>query len=101
MIFSGNGLPVSSITLYPVSSGHGSHMDGAFADRKRGFLDGFGTSRMGVAGARQSFRGAAKFHQNARFVDHFAGFAADDMHAEHTVGFRICENLHETVSSLV
>ena len=70
-------------------------MDGAFADRKRGLLDGFRAGRMGVAGSRQIFRGTAELHQNAGFVDHFAGFTADNVHAEHAIGLRICENLHE------
>jgi hypothetical protein len=56
------------------------------ANRKRGFLDGFGASRMRVAGARQILGGTAKFHQYGRFVDHFAGFAADDMYAKHPIG---------------
>src|SRR5215216_3195083 len=101
MIFLGNRIPASSTTLYPVCTGYGSHMDGAFADRKRGFLDGFRARRMGMARARQVFGGTAKLHQNAGFMNHFAGFAADDVHAEHAVGLRICEDLHETVSGLV
>src|SRR5438046_3678228 len=94
-------IPVSSITLYPGCTGYGSHMDGALADRKRGFLDGFRTCRVGMARARQIFGGAAKLHQNAGFMDHFAGFAADDVYAEHPVRLRICENLHESIRSLV
>src|ERR1043166_5097367 len=101
MIFSSNRIPASSITLYPVCPGYGSHMDGAFANRKRGFLDGFRAGRVGVTRARQIFCRAAKLHQNAGFMDHFAGFTADDVHAEHAIGLRICENLHETVSGLV
>src|SRR6266511_4561083 len=101
MIFSSNPIPASSITLYPVCPGYGSHMDGAFADRKRGFLDGFRAGRMGMAGARQILGGTTKLHQNAGFMNHFAGFAADDVHAEHAIGLRICENLHEAVSGLV
>ena len=76
-------------------------MDGAFADRKRGFLDGFRAGRMGVTRACQIFGRTAKLHQNAGFMDHFAGFAADNVHTEHAIGLRICENLHETVSGLV
>ena len=76
-------------------------MDGALADRKRGFLDGFRTGRMGMAGARQILGGTAELHQYGGFVDHFAGLAADNVHAEHPVGFRICENLHETFGGLV
>ncbi|MHC2739768.1 hypothetical protein ACVMFA_005545 [Bradyrhizobium liaoningense] len=56
---------------------------------------------MGVAGAREILRTAAEFHENAGFMDHFAGFAADDVHAEHAIGLRICENLHKAVSGLV
>ena len=56
---------------------------------------------MSVAGARQIFGGAAEFHQYRRFVDHFTGLDADDVHAEHTIGLRICENLDETVGGLV
>ena len=76
-------------------------MDGPLADRKRGFLDRFRARRMRVAGARQILGGTAEFHQNRGFMDHFAGFAADNVHAEHAIGLRICENLHETVSGLV
>src|SRR6185369_11877388 len=101
VIFSRNRIPAYSTMLYPVCTGCISHMDGAFADRKRGFLDRFRARRVSMACARQIFGGAAEFHQNAGFMDHFAGFAADDVHAEHAVGLRICENLHETVSGLV
>src|SRR2546421_8291245 len=101
MIFSRNRIPASSITLYPECTGYGSHMDGAFADRKRGLLDGFRAGRVSMARARQIFGRTTKLHQDAGFMDHFAGFAADDVHAEHAIGLRICENLHETVSGLV
>ena len=73
----------------------------ALADCKRCFLDGLGPGRVGMAGARQILGGTAKLHQNSRFVDHFAGLAANNVHAEHPIGFRICENLHESVSGLV
>ena len=76
-------------------------MDGPFADRKRGFLDGLGAGRMRVAGSCQVLGRSAKLHQNRGFMDHFAGLAADDMHAKHPVRLRICENLHEAVSGLV
>jgi len=76
-------------------------MDGAFANRKRGFFHRFRASRMGVAGPREIFRGTAKLHQNSGFVDHFACFPADNMHAKHPVGLRICENLHKAVSRLI
>jgi hypothetical protein len=56
-------------------------MDGSFANRKRGFFHGFRAGRVGVAGPRQILGGTAKFHQNSGFVDHFAGFPADNMHA--------------------
>src|SRR6267378_5039332 len=101
MIFSRKQILASSIMLYPVCTGYRSHMDGAFADRKRGFLDGFRAGRVGMARARQIFGRTAKLHENAGFMDHFAGFAADDVYAEHAVGLRICENLHETVGGLV
>src|SRR5215207_10429959 len=94
-------VPASSITLYPVCTGYRSHMDGAFADRKRGFLDRFRAGRMGMAGACQILGGTAELHENAGFMNHFAGFAADDVHAEHAIGLRIGEDLHETVSGLV
>ena len=54
-----------------------------------------------MARARQIFGRTAKLHRNAGFVDHFAGFAADNVHAKHAIGLRICENLHETVGGLV
>jgi hypothetical protein len=76
-------------------------MDCALADCKRGFLDGFRTGWMGMAGARQILGGTAKFHQYGGFVDHFAGFAADNVNAKHPIGFRICENLHESFRGLV
>ena len=76
-------------------------MDRALTDCKRGFLDRFGTGRMRVAGARQILRGTAEFHQYAGFVDHLAGFAADDMHTQHPIGLRICENLHKAFRRLV
>ena len=76
-------------------------MDGPLADRKRGFLDGLGAGRVRVAGSRQILGRTAKLHQNRGLMDHFAGLAADDMHAKHPIRLRICENLHETVSGLV
>ena len=76
-------------------------MDGAFANRKRGFFHRFRAGRVGVTGPRQILGGTTEFHQNSGFVDHFAGFAADDMNAQHTVCLRICENLHEAVSRLI
>src|SRR6185437_2631627 len=36
-----------------------------------------------------------------RFVNHFAGLDADDVHAQHAIGLRICENLHKAVRGLV
>ena len=76
-------------------------MDGPLADCKRSLLDGLRPGRMRVAGAREIFRTAAKLHENAGFMDHFAGFSADNVHAEHAIGLRICENLHEAVGGLV
>ena len=64
-------------------------MDGAFPDRKRGFLDRFRTRRMGVAGAGQILGGTAELHQHAGLMDHFAGLAADDVTAEHAIGLGI------------
>ena len=54
-----------------------------------------------MTGARQILGGPAKLHQHRGFVDHFAGLAADNVHAEHPIGFRICENLHESFGGLV
>ena len=51
---------------------------------------------MRVTCSRQILGGTAKLHQNAGFMDHFAGFAADNVHAKHAIRLRICENLHET-----
>src|SRR5437899_12404513 len=76
-------------------------MDRALTNRKRRFLDSFRTSRMGMTSAREILGGTAKLHQYRGFVDHFAGFAADDMHAKHPIGFRICENLNESFRGLV
>src|SRR6516162_1517240 len=76
-------------------------MDRALADCKRRFLDGLRAGRMGVAGTRQVLGRAAKFHQHRSFVDHFAGFNAYDVNAEHPIAFRICENLHESIRGLV
>ncbi len=72
-----------------------SHMDRALANRKRGFLDRFRPGRVGMAGPRQILGGTAELHQYRRFMDHFARLAADNMHAEHPIGLRICENLDE------
>ena len=82
-------------------AGPRSHMDGPLADRKRGFLDCLRAGRMGVAGPRQILGGTAEFHQNAGFVDHFAGFAADNVHAEHAISLRICENFYKAFRGLV
>src|SRR5581483_1033662 len=72
--------------------GHRSHMDRALADRKRRFLDRLGARGMRMAGAGEVLCRTAKFHQNRSFMNHFTGFDADDVHAEHAIGFRICEN---------
>ena len=76
-------------------------MDGALADRKRSFLDGFRTGGVSMTGSRQIFSRSTKLHQYGRFVDHFTGLAADYMHAKYTICLRICENLHESVSGLI
>src|SRR5579864_388974 len=76
-------------------------MDRALADCKRGLLDGFRTGGVSMTGTRQIFRSATELHQYGCFMNHLAGFAADDMHAKHPIGLRICENLHESVSGLV
>src|SRR5882672_985556 len=98
-----NGWRRRRIIMFPArpSPLRRSHMDRALADRKRGFLDGFRTSRMGVAGAREILGGTAELHQYGGFVDHFAGFTADYMHAKHPIGLRICENLNESFRGLV
>src|SRR5215207_9054113 len=79
MIFSRNRIPASSIMLYPVCTGYRSHMDGAFADRKRGFLDRFRAGRMGMAGACQILGGTAELHENAGFMNHFACFSSSSV----------------------
>ncbi len=76
-------------------------MDGPLADCKRSFLDGFRTSRMGMTGPRQIFSRSTKLHQYGCFVNHFAGLAADNVHAKYTIRLRICENLHESVGGLI
>src|SRR3569832_516852 len=76
-------------------------MDGPLADRKRGFLDGLRASRMRMASTGEIFGTATKFHQNRCFMDHFTGLAPDDVHTEHAIRFRICENLHKAVRSLI
>ena len=76
-------------------------MDRAFANRKRGFLDGFRTGRMGVTGSRQILSRATKLPQYGRVMNHFAGLAADDMHAKYPIRLRICENFNESVGGLV
>src|SRR5215475_15995101 len=76
-------------------------MDGALADCKRSFLDGLGTRRMSMTGACEILRRATKLHQHGRFVDHFTGFAADNMDTKHPVGLRICENLDESFRRLI
>ena len=68
-----------------------SHMDGPLADRKRGFLDRFGARGMRMTCSRQILGGTAELHQNGSFMDHFAGFAADNMHTKHAICLRICE----------
>src|SRR3569833_294369 len=72
-----------------------SHMDGPLAHRKRRLLDRFRTGRMRVTGTRQILGRTTKLHQYGGFVNHFAGLAADDMHAKHPIRFRIRENLDE------
>src|SRR5690348_2415942 len=96
-----NELGAQSQECQSGTAGAGSHMDRSLADRKRGFLDGFRAGGMRVTSPCQIFCGATKFHQYGRFMDHFAGLAADDMHAKHPIGLRICENLHKSVSGLV
>ena len=67
-------------------------------DRRRVFVIFAG---WGMAGARDVFSGRAEPHRHRRLRDHVAGIRADDMHAEHAVGFGVGENLHEAVGLLV
>src|SRR5271170_1446669 len=90
-----------SIRSYPALTARPSHMDRTLANCKRRFLDGLRTGRMGMARARQILGRATKFHQDRRFMDHFTGFAADNVDAEDPIRLRICENLHETFCGLV
>src|SRR3954467_8489854 len=64
-----------------------SHMYRPLADRQRGFLDGLGTGRMGMAGARAIRGGTAEFHQNGFFFNHSAATASDNVPPEHPIGF--------------
>ena len=82
-------------------SGRDLHMDGALADCKRSFLDGLRAGRVRVTGAGEIFRAAAELHEHAGFMDHLAGLAPDDVHTEHAIGLRICENFDKTVGGLV
>src|SRR6185312_86709 len=82
-------------------AGRRSHMDGPLADRKRGFLDCLRAGWMGVAGTREILGGTAEFYKNTSFMDHFAGFAADNVHAEHAICLRICENFYKAFRGLV
>src|SRR6516165_9028858 len=52
---------------------------------------------MGVAGAREIFRRAAEFHQDAGFGDELARARAKDMNAKHAIGLGIGENLHKAI----
>jgi hypothetical protein len=78
-----------------------SHIDRAFVDRKRRFLDGLRQGGVSVAGARNVLGGGAEFHGDRRLRDHVAGVGADDVHAEHAVVFGIDEDFYETLGPLV
>src|SRR5262245_8006394 len=77
------------------------HVNGALGDVHGGFLDRFGAGRMRMAGARQIFRRSAELDQDRALVDHLAGFYADDVHAQHAIGFRVRQELDEAVGLLV
>lgn len=82
--------------LSPPGRAQISHMDGAFADRKRGFLDGF--QRVGWAWqvrARSSPR-AAELH-DAGLMDQFPCFAADDVHTDTRSVFASAESTKPSV----
>src|SRR5258705_8771221 len=92
-----NGWRRRRIIMFPArpSPVRRSHMDRALADRKRRFLDGFRTSRMGMASAREILGVTAKLHQYGGFVDHFARFTARYMDANQPIRPRISENPDE------
>ena len=70
-------------------------------DPHRRFLDRLRKGRVGMAGARQIFRGAAELHQHRAFMDELAGHRTEDVHAEHPVGLRIRQHLDEAVGRLI
>src|SRR5262245_45820235 len=76
-------------------------MNGAFAHRHGGFLDGFRQGRMRVAGARDVFRGGANLHGDGGLGNHVAGIGAENVHAEHAVGLGVGEDLDEPVGGAV
>src|SRR5258705_10632161 len=98
-----NGWRRRRIIMFPArpSPLRRSHMDRALADRKRRFLDGFRTSRMGVAGAREILGGTAELHQYGGVGDSFSRFTAGYMNHQHPIGLRILRNLDETIRVVV
>ena len=52
---------------------------------------------MGVAGARDVLGRSAKLHGDRRLRDHGLGVGAENVHAEHAVGFGIGEDFDEAL----
>src|SRR5262249_57232020 len=47
------------------------------------------------------FRGCAEFHGDGGFADHVAGVGAENVHAEHAVGFGVRQDFHEALGGQI
>src|SRR5580704_4342544 len=56
---------------------------------------------MGVAGAGDVLGRGAEFHGDRRLADHVAGVGAENVHAEHAVGFGVGQDFHKTFGGQV
>jgi hypothetical protein len=54
-----------------------------------------------MAGVGDVFRGRAEFHRERGFGDHCSGERADDVNAEHFVGFGVGDYLHKAIGVAV
>ena len=72
-------------------------IDRPAVDRQRGLFDRFRQRRMGVAGAGDVFRAGAEVHRGGGFGDQVARLGAENVNAQHAVGFRVGEDFHFAV----
>jgi hypothetical protein len=83
---------VSSSDVAP-EEGRRSDVQRPSVNRERGLLDRLGECWMRMASPSQVFAARAELHCHCSFGNQVAGLRTEDMHAKHTIGFRVGEDL--------